>query len=73
MKILPNYKSKGKSKKIENIIYNNSKSYNSNENGFVIIKFLSNNFKAPKYKDILETGSARVEAQSFFKNLQVAT
>ena len=65
---LPNYKSKGKSKKIENIIYNKFKSYNSNEKWFCNnLNFLTNNFKGIKnIKDILEIGSYEGRSSIFF-------
>ena len=45
---LPNYKTKRKSKIIENEIYNDFISYNKKKNGFVIIFFLNKKLKKLK-------------------------
>ena len=65
---IPNYKSKGKSKKIENIIYDKFKSLNSNDKWFCNnLNFLTNNFKEIKnIKDILEIGSYEGRSSIFF-------
>ena len=65
---LPNYKSKGKSKKIEKIIYDKFKSLNLNEKWFCNnLNFLTNNFKDIKnIKDILEIGSYEGRSSIFF-------
>ena len=67
---LPNYKTKRKSKKIENIIYKNFKSFNENEKWFCNnLNFLSNNFSGKKnVKDILEIGSYEGRSAFFFSN-----
>ena len=64
----PNYKSKRKSKKIENIIYDKFTSLNSNEKWFCNnLNFLTNNFKGIKnIKDILEIGSYEGRSSIFF-------
>ena len=69
---LPNYKSKGKSKKIEKIIYDKFKSLNSNEKWFCNnLNFLTNNFKDIKnIKDILEIGSYEGRSSIFFLKIQ---
>ena len=65
---LPNYKTKRKSKKIENIIYKNFKSFNENEKWFCNnLNFLSVNFAGNKnIKDILEIGSYEGRSAVFF-------
>lgn len=65
---LPNYKTKKKSKKIENIIYDKFKSVNYNEKWFCNnLNYLTNNFKSIKnIKDILEIGSYEGRSSIFF-------
>ena len=65
---LPNYKTKKKSKKIENIIYHKFQSVNYNEKWFCNnLNFLSVNFKNIKYlKNILEIGSYEGRSAIFF-------
>ncbi len=65
---LPNYKTKRKSKKIENTIYEKFKSLNFNEKWFCNnLNFLSNYFKDIKnVKNILEIGSYEGRSAIFF-------
>ena len=65
---LPNYKTKKKSKKIENIIYEKFQSVNYNEKWFCNnLYYLSTNFKNSKnVKDILEIGSYEGRSAIFF-------
>ena len=65
---LPNYKTKRKSKKIENITYDKFKSLNSNDKWFCNnLNFLTNNFKEIKnIKNILEIGSYEGRSAIFF-------
>ena len=65
---IPNYKTKRKSKKIENNIYDKFKSLNPNEKWFCNnLNFLTNNFKETKnIKDILEVGSYEGRSSIFF-------
>jgi len=65
---LPNYKTKKKSKKIENIIYDQFKCLNYNEKWFCNnLNFLSVNFKNIKnVKNILEIGSYEGRSAIFF-------
>ena len=65
---LPNYKSKKKSKNIENIIYDKFQSVNYNEKWFCNnLNYLSNNFRDVKnIKNILEIGSYEGRSAIFF-------
>jgi len=65
---LPNYKTKKKSKKIENIIYDQFQSLNYNEKWFCNnLNFLSTNFKDIKnVKNMLEIGSYEGRSAIFF-------
>ena len=65
---IPNYKTKRKSKKIENKIYDKFKSLNSNEKWFCNnLNFLTKNFKDIKnIQDILEIGSYEGRSSIFF-------
>ena len=65
---LPNYKTKKKSKKIENIIYKKFQSLDYNEKWFCNnLNYLSMNFKNTKnVKDILEIGSYEGRSAIFF-------
>ena len=65
---LPNYKTKKKSKKIENDIYENFKSINYNEKWFCNnLNYLTVNFKTIKnVKKILEIGSYEGRSAIFF-------
>ena len=65
---LPNYKTKKKSKKIENVIYDKFKSINYNEKWFCNnLNYLSVNFKdINNVKNILEIGSYEGRSAIFF-------
>ena len=65
---LPNYKTKKKSKKIENAIYQNFKSINYNEKWFCNnLNYLNVNFRTVKnVKKILEIGSYEGRSAIFF-------
>ena len=65
---LPNYKTKKKSKKIENVIYDKFKSINYNEKWFCNnLNYLSVNFKdINNIKNILEIGSYEGRSAIFF-------
>ena len=65
---LPNYKTKKKSKEIENLIYDKFKSINYNEKWFCNnLNYLSINFKNSKnVKNILEIGSYEGRSAIFF-------
>ena len=65
---LPNYKTKKKSKKIENIIYEKFQSINYNEKWFCNnLYYLSTNFKNSKnVKNMLEIGSYEGRSAIFF-------
>ena len=65
---LPNYKTKKKSKKIENMIYEKFQSVNRNEKWFCNnLYYLSTNFKNSKnVKNILEIGSYEGRSAIFF-------
>ena len=66
--LLPNYKTKKKSKKIEYAIYDQFQSLNCNEKWFCNkLNFLSSNFKNQKnVKNILEIGSYEGRSAIFF-------
>ena len=73
---LPNYKSRKKSKKIENEIYDKFQSINHNEKWFCNnLNYLTNNFnKVNNIKNILEIGSYEGRSALFFlKNFTNAT
>ena len=65
---LPNYKTKKKSKKIENDIYENFKSINYNEKWFCNnLNYLTVNFKTVKnVKKYLKLALTKEEVQFFF-------
>ena len=65
---LPNYKTKKKSKKIENILYGTFQSVNYNEKWFCNnLNYLSVNFKNIKnVKNVLEIGSYEERSAIFF-------
>ena len=73
---LPNYKSRKKSKKIENEIYDKFQSINHNEKWFCNnLNYLTNNFnKVNNIKNILEIGSYEGRSALFFlKNFSNST